>query len=384
MLIHSIRVKNILSFGPESEMIELKPLNVIIGPNGSGKSNLIDVVSLLQSMPRELAFPSGGIHDWLWKGAENTPTASIDTVLDNPGHSHLRHVFSFTETAQRFELVDEKIENHEAYHGEQRPYFYYKFENGLPVICSKDQRERRLQRESVDVAQSILSQRKDPDHYPEITYIGDALSKIRIYREWSFGRQTPPRLPQKSDLPNVLLDETCDNLGLVLNWLKRDANTKQTILKNLKVLYNGIDDYDIQVQGGTVQVFLYEGKFVIPATRLSDGTLRYLCLLAILCHPSPPPLICIEEPELGLHPDVLSTLAELLNDASHRTQIIITTHSDALVDNFTDAPNAVMVCEKHDGSTTMKRLSKEALSVWLKKYTLGELWRTGEIGGVRY
>jgi predicted ATPase len=103
--------------------------------------------------------------------------------------------------------------------------------------------------------------------------------------------------------------------------------------------------------------------------------------ISILCHPSPPPLICIEEPELGLHPDILPTVAELLMDASQRTQLIVTTQSDILVDALSETPDAIIVCEKYHGSTTMKRLKKEDLAEWLKKYALGELWRMGEIGG---
>jgi predicted ATPase len=107
-------------------------------------------------------------------------------------------------------------------------------------------------------------------------------------------------------------------------------------------------------------------------------------LLAIFCDPTPPPLICIEEPELGLHPDILPKLADLLVAASERTQLIVTTHSDILVDAMTDRPEAVVVCEKHDGRTKMKRLDKKDLAVWLEKYRLGELWTRGMLGGNRW
>lgn len=104
-----------------------------------------------------------------------------------------------------------------------------------------------------------------------------------------------------------------------MNKLGQLPDSKAMFINALKELYEGIEDYNINIEGGTVQVFLQEGKNMIPATRLSDGTLRYLCLLAILCHPTPPPLICIEEPELGLHPDIIPTIAKLLKAASSRT-----------------------------------------------------------------
>jgi predicted ATPase len=107
-------------------------------------------------------------------------------------------------------------------------------------------------------------------------------------------------------------------------------------------------------------------------------------LLTLLCHPSPPPLICIEEPELGLHPDILSTVAELLIAASKRTQIIVTTHSDALVSGLSEVPESVLVCEQNNTGSHLRRLEPQQLKKWLEKYTLGDLWRMGHIGGNRW
>jgi predicted ATPase len=245
-------------------------------------------------------------------------------------------------------------------------------------------KKRGLQCEHIDVERSILAQRRDPDQYPEITYLAEIFPKIRLYREWSFGRHSAPRVAQKTDLPNDLLESDASNLGLVLNRLRRDPTVKTRLLEALRKLYEGIDDYDVQIEGGTVQVFFHERGITVPATRLSDGALRYLCLLAILCHPNPPPLVCIEEPELGLHPDILPTIAGLLRDASERCQLIVTTHSDVLVDAMTDMPEAVLICEKKDGATNLRRLSRVDVEIWLDRYRLGELWTRGEIGGTRW
>ena len=263
------------------------------------------------------------------------------------------------------------------------PYFFYRFQNNHPVLNVAGE-TRSLQREDVDREKSILAQRKDPDQYPEITYLADAYSRIRIYREWEFGRNTPPRQPQRADGRNDFLNEDCSNLGLMLSAIRRDIAAKQKFLDHLKELYPAIQDFDAITEGGTVQVFLHEGKFNIPATRLSDGTLRYLCLLAILCHPKPPPLICIEEPELGLHPDVVTTIGKLLKEASKKTQIIVTTHSDVLVDCMSDEPEDVIVCEKPGAASQMRRLDSADLKDWLKDYSLGQLWQRGEIGGNRW
>lgn len=388
MLIHAIKLNRFLSFGDTSEAIPLRSLNIIIGPNGSGKSNLLESIELLRSAPEQLLKPireGGGVRDWLWKGAQGIPTASLDVLIANPkGPQNLRYQLAFTEVGQRFEIVDERVENEKPDNPKHpQPYFFYHFNQGRPVLNVKGT-TRSLQQEDVDLEKSILSQRRDPEQYPEITYLGQTLGKIRLYREWSFGRYTVPRLPQRADLPNDTLEPDASNLGLVLNRLGGEPLVKQRLLKALRVLYKGIDDYGVQIEGGTVQVFFHEGRFKIPATRLSDGTLRYLCLLAILCHPNPPPLICIEEPELGLHPDVLPALAELLKEAAERTQIIITTHSDVLVDAMTDRPDAVLVAEKTERGTTLTRLDAAKLKPWLEKYRLGQLWTRGDIGGTRW
>jgi predicted ATPase len=389
MMLHHIKVCNLLSFGPEGVSLDLRPLNVLIGPNGSGKSNLIEAISLLQAAPNQLSRPvlgGGGIRDWIWKGSPES-IAALEVVVDNPkGKIPVRHSIKFAESDQRIRLVDEEIANTEAYpeHRDKGPLFYYRFQNGRPVLSVKGEGHRELKREDVALDESILSQRKDPDQYAVITFLGSQYDDIWLYRNWEFGRSVSSREPQRADQRNDQLRERMQNLGLVLNRLGRDPKVKKSIVENLRQLYVGLDDYYILIEGGSVQVFLHESGISVPASRLSDGTLRYLCLLAVLCNPKPPPLVCIEEPELGLHPDILPTVARLLREASDRTQLIVTTHSDILVDEFTDDPEAVVVCEKSSGQTTMKRLNSNELAEWLKKYRLGELWTKGELGGVRW
>lgn len=384
----SIKLTNFLSFGESSAEIPLGKLNVLVGTNGSGKSNLLEAFALLKATPTDLqtAFSDGsGIRDWLWKSdAMVLPVAGLEVVLDNSKEADkLRYGIKFTEARQRFRLEDEILEYARAKDGGNRPYFFYHFENGRGVINVKGN-ERRLQEEQIDVDQSILAQRKDPDSYPELTRVGLEFNKIHLYRDWSFGRNTAPRIPQKADLRNEYLSPKCENLVLVLNRLCGTPATKVLILDHLKALYEGIDDLSFQIEGGTVQLFLTEGLASIPATRLSDGTLRYLCLLAILCHPNPPPVVCIEEPELGLHPDILPKIAELLLSAAEKCQIIVTTHSDSIIDALTERPETVLVTEKRSGRTTISRLEADKLKTWLETYRLGQLWMRGDIGGTRW
>ena len=396
MFMHSIKLENMLSFGPDAQELELKPLNVLIGPNGSGKSNLIEVIGLLRAAPNDVMAPireGGGGDNWIWRGEKTATSARVEVILSGlffPSEEHpIRYsaVFGLAYFIAPH-IIEEIIEDQRTKQTEDSAERYLQRSHRNVILSSLEEggsrRQRELPASEIEPDQSVLSQLKDPFQYPELTSLGNELARIRLYREWSFGRNTPPRLPQKADLPNLYLEEDGKNLGMVLNRLRGDPKAKNKLLASLKRLYREVEDFDVQVEAGSVQVFLQEGNVTIPATRLSDGTLRYLCLLAILCNPKLPPVVCLEEPELGLHPDILPGLADLLREASERCQLIVTTHSDTLVDALTDTPESIVVCEKENGQTRLKRLDKKQLSHWLEKYRLGELWTSGELGGNRW
>ena len=396
MFMHRIKLENILSFGPDAQDLALKPLNVLIGPNGAGKSNLIEVIGLLKAATNDITRPmreGGGGENWMWRGEPTGQAARVEISVgpllpwlkERLGSYSL--AFSFGVFGGPFfkEEIGEALGGAQ---GEDSSERFLERDSGRLEMSYRDENRQRKKREvpltDIKSDQSVLSQLKDPVQYPELTFLGIGLAGIRIYREWSFGRNTPPRLPQKADLPNQFLEEDGRNLGMVLNRLRGDPKAKTKLLTALRKLYDGVEDFDVHVEAGSVQVFLQEGNVTMPATRLSDGTLRYLCLLTILCHPTPPPMVCLEEPELGLHPDILPGLADLLREASERCQLIVTTHSDTLVDALTDTPESIVICEKENGQTKLKRLDKDELSHWLEKYRLGELWTSGELGGNRW
>jgi predicted ATPase len=387
LFIHRLKTSGLLSFGPDGIDLPLENLNVLIGPNGSGKSNLLEVLSLLRAAPTSLPAPVkelGGVAEWLWKGPGSPGKAMIEVVVDYPqGRQPLRHTLEITEHGGRFEVTDERIENETPYPGQEDVYFYYRFQHGSPVLNDMSQTQRGLRRENVKPEESILSQVRDPERYPVLHWLQEEYGKIRLYRNWPFGPGAAWRRPQSAHGRGDALIDGGDNLAQVLsNILPR---TKPELLVSLKKLFPGIEDLHITVDGGNVLLFLAEsGNRSIPATRLSDGTLRYLSLLAILLHPIPPPLIAIEEPELGLHPDVLPHVAELLVRASRRTQLVVTTHSRMLVDALSDQASSVVVCSNEDGRSRLERLDQAALSKWLDKYSLGELWSMGEIGANRW
>jgi predicted ATPase len=394
----SIRLRNVLSFGPSTPELELRPLNVLIGPNGSGKSNLVDAISLLRAAPYKLTDPiqaGGGINEWLWKGSARPEPIEISVSVHQPWRGvPLRHCINLAMIGQRPEVVNEVVENRDPTDASQsEPFFYYRFQEGRAVLNTRTNNstagiysERELPREDLPADRSVLFHRRDPELYPEITYLANKYAAIRTFSEWNHVRTSPARRPQPTDLAGDFLQDDASNLALVLNELALRSGPRTELVRRLKDADVSITDFSTKVQGGTIQLYLhYEGlKTPVPATRLSDGTYRYLCLLAVLCHPDPPAMVCLEEPELGLHPDLLPGLADLLVEASERMQLIVTTHSDTLVDGLSKTPESVVVCEKHEGATTLRRLKKAELSRWLKRYGLGQLWNKGEIGGNRW
>ena len=282
--------------------------------------------------------------------------------------------------------MDERVENESPDIGHSEPFFFYRFQRGRPVLAVKDQgsNRRNLRPEDVATDESILSQREDPDQFPELAHLRRSYRAIRLYRDWGIGRTTVIRQPHDTDVRQRPLAEDLTNIGMFLNRLRQDPTTKAKLINGLSDAYEGLTDFELNFQGGTVEIFFTEGRLAVPASRISDGSLRYLCLLAILLDPEPPPLIGIEEPELGIHPDLLPKIADLLVEASERCQLIVTTHSDVLVDALSEWPESIVVCEKHDGRTNMSRLDRFELAHWLEKYRLGELWTSGELGGVRW
>lgn len=385
--IQRLRMGGLLSFPPDMDFFELQPLNVLIGPNASGKSNFIEVLELLRATPTDFAAAirdGGGAKEWVWKGGYQPPTIEVKTgrflMIDRP----LRYRLSFDTIGPRVNIIDEAIE--EATPQGVEPYFYYTFQQGHPVINirvrtpGEQTEERELLWDERSLDQSVLSQRKDPNLYPELYWLGWGFQSIQTFREWTFGRYGALRQPQRADLPEHPLLPDSKNLALVLNQIEHRSGP--IFNQYLKRFFPRFERMSTSISGGFVQFYLHESGFhtPIPATRLSDGTIRFIALLATLLAPLPPPLVCIEEPELGLHPDAVALLADLLVEASQRMQLVITTHSDALVSALTNQPAAIVACERPGAGTVLRRLDPEKLAHWLDDYLLGDLWRMGELG----
>jgi predicted ATPase len=428
VFLQSLKLSGFLSFPPDSEPLALTPLNVLIGPNGSGKSNLIEGIELLRAAPRGLAAAireGGTAQEWIWKGEPPARSASLDALVRGQQSPDLRYYLTFAAAAQRAEVLDEGIEEQRRRGPRDRDvFFYYRFQRGQPVLYVRNVQSRagsgagqpsapkqgqRVQprpprvkrspfssgqtrsyptytrtlprRGSLVPDESILSQRKDPDLHPVLTSLGQRFADIQMFRDWTFGRSAPLRQPQRGDLPTDVLLASSDNLSLILNELQH-TEVSSAFNKLLARFLPRYKRFSTRIQGNTVQFYLHEAGLntPVPATRLSDGTIRFMAILALLLSPDPPPLLCMEEPELGLHPDALALLGDLLVEASSRMQLIVTTHSDTLVSALTDHGASILVCE-HRGGTVLNRVNPDNLGPWLERYRLGEIWRIGELGG---
>ena len=376
MFIRSLTLRNILSFR-DPVLLPLLPLNIFIGANGSGKSNLIDCIGLLRSLPASPVVyvnDRGGTESWVWRGAKGGDgNATIQAELEL-GPEILTYEVTFAAVERTFAIQSEALMRTDHTYLTRRADNLDIGHSGLPGPQGL--------RASISPGESSFAAYRFP--YSPITNTANALGDIRIYRDFHTGTRDDARIGVSSSGLKHPIEEDGSNLALTLQEI--DFHGALPKVKDyLKRLSDRFEDIKVRAEGGRSQLYVQErGLGMVSATRLSDGTLKFLCLMAVLLDPNPGPLICIEEPETGLHPDALALVGDALREASTRTQLIVTTHSDALVDRFTDDPENVIVCERDlDESTSFRRLSSRDLKEWLEEYTLGELWRRGEIGGTK-
>ena len=386
--LQSITPRGLLSFGPDTEPLELRPLNVLIGPNGSGKSNLLDVIRLVRSLPTAQPPLLGGDREgWAWDGPTPNPNPSLELAVPSVTHrsQSFRHRLEFQKNDLRHEEVVQSSRVRSGSSASKSKTLYRAdMLKREAQLLARDGNTIDIHWRDLVPHQSALAQFRSFRDYPGITGMGFRYERIHIYDAWESGRESAIRTAQPVDVRGDLLLEDYSNLYRFISQIGTTPKYKRQIIEGLRELYPRFTDYEVIPMGKLAQLFFTEGDISIPAKRLSDGTLRYLCLLAILYNPKPPPLVCLEEPELGLHPDIVSGLAKHLLAASERMQLIVTTHSDILIDALSETPESIVVFENEDGSTRMKRLDADKLSVWLEDYRLGQLWTSGQLGGVRW
>ncbi len=406
----SIRPVNLLSFGPNTEEIELRPLNILIGPNGSGKSNLIEVIRLLSCLPDkepwETVVQTGGVDEWIWKGkrgealdASISVSLSLERMALQEGVADLAacdYSIGLAKAQSTFYVKNETCRRVNVSKTDGKIDTAFESNGKIGRLSSHQSPSNFTQDLTIplDSEKSVLSQLSSRSlqesligkYMPELFEVAEFFESFDFHQDWEFGADLTPRDPVPVGQSVKLLEENGYNLAQMLAYF-RDYHrpTFEQIGELMKKFYEPFRSLEVRLIGTHLQPAINEdGGFSVSAYRLSDGTLRWLALLTILLNPTPAPVTCIEEPELGLHPDMIQTLADLLREASERTLLIVTTHSSLLVEAFSDTPEAICVCEKIEGATQIKRLNIDKLRVWLDDYSLGQLWAKGEIGGNRW
>lgn len=372
-------------------------LNVLIGPNGSGKSNLLHLLEILaRSAAGQLGRyvqQEGGMEPLVWDGRADAIRIVLDASPLPPYEDAEKDTLTYELKMAR--LKKSSIYRIDAEALENRCQQKRRKGSDAFVLLKRDLHQAMIfdmNRQGIDAAktasipeqETLLSANQGPFSVnPFVSRFREQIAAWRIYQTFHTDRDAAVRSPVVARVENQV-DEDGQNLIAVLHTLytesrdfKRDVNTAMEAAFGEdfeKLEFPPAADQRIQLRVHWKS--LRRGQ---SAADLSDGMLRFLYLMAILANPSPPPLIAIDEPEIGLNPSMFPIIAEHAVEAARKTQLIFSTHSPEFLDAFRDAVPTTTVLEWHDGQTDLKVLSGETLSYWLKQYTLGELYRSREL-----
>lgn len=401
-MIKSIYFKNFFSI--KEADIELNKLNVLVGINGAGKSNFIKAFQVLKATIIEGALADlilnrwGGFDSMMYSGGNKTFEDGNDTVelefqfdgttMDFGYHFqepvYYRISFKKVRSSQNFS-VRESLHTKKADGSVGYQYLYMCSGRGFAREgLSADQHTVKYQLNTN--SDSLLNQLVDKDRYYQIYTIREAIKDITVY---SYFDTTATSAIRKPMLPtgSIRLSPDGSNLPQILNRIK--INSKQTcyplIIKALNAVNPMYKGFDFDFIGNNIELLLDENKLEksVHVTHISDGTLRYLCLLSIMFNPNRGSLVCIDEPEVGLHPDMIGEFTSSLVNVSSNTQFIISTHNEHLLDEV--PVSDILVFEKNkDNSTGINVFRNADFIEWAKQYTSGHLWRNGDLGGNRY
>jgi predicted ATPase len=377
-----IELWDFLSFGGRpNDVVELGQLNLLIGPNGSGKSNLLDAICVFRDALSEDWLNSmrarGDFASWRWRGSSTADRVALKLTLDR----EFSHEIYFDNENGAVRI------NYEEVAGPMGLEVKFTPPEALLVRERSPENVSRISKTVLLPDESILTQVRDPELYPAIEHIVRSYRSIRFYRTWEFGPNSRVRTPLRVEPSVRPLREDASNLPAVLLRLQADKDTRESLRTSLQLLIPDVTNIRIQERDGYYDWGLsFEHTKDIAGARLSDGTLRWLSILCVLLDPASTGLICIEEPELGLHPDMSQPVGDLIRRASQRCQLVVTTHSTALVSTFSDMPESILVVENIEGRTKVTRLSADnpSLRNWLEQEDLGLIWASGGIGGNRF
>lgn len=386
--IKKLTPRGFLSFAPDFPGVELGDLNVFIGANGSGKSNFFEAARFLQEAQKDL----GGFlgrngstpADWCFQGDERTSGPSVTCEFD--AFLPVEYELGFRPAGLgSVEITEERA----------RSFEHDLFSRSLDTLkWNRPDKAKPLTEMLVTPSATALDSRRSPNNQADLDVLRSSLSALRFYADAGFGGSNPIRRGQRSVDTHFRLLEDGSNLALYLSGLLQFSGFRQSLLDHMAAVLPDVSDIGIDIGLNVVQVVLEMrgSRRRTPASRVSDGTLRWLMLGAVLLSSdrldmpyfinSP---VFIDEPELGLHPDAIAALGRLIQEASTRRQVIVNTHSSLLLSAFTSTPECVYAFDRDQYGTRVERLDSKLIKSWVERgESLGGIWAAGAIGGNRW
>lgn len=344
-----IEIKGYKSF--KDLALDLLPINILIGSNGSGKSNFLSFFEFLNRLYEqkltEYVALNGGIDKYFFRGSKVT-----NAIYANIKFKDNFYLFELKKGDNKFVVSKEGLGYHDGY------YDITEFGNEANIKSNSGL--------SID------------------EYIRRYLSEIKKYHFHDTGKSSP--FTKESHIVNDIyfLYEKGENLAAFLYGIReKEPIVYKRIIRVIQSIAPYFSDFYFNVSAADMVRLQWTDKFsstIYGPTDLSDGTVRFMALATLFLQPVPPKVIIIDEPELGLHPLAIQTLAGMIKSAAAKgTQIIIATQSADLITNF-DAEDVITV-NQTDGVSVMKRHSSEELNAWLDDYTLGDLWKQNILKG---
>ncbi len=380
-------------------------LNVIIGPNASGKSNLLQALELLGVSAHQrlgkYVRSRGGMESLQFDGQKDAVTFSFRA--SPPGGLYAQQEMSyylelFRVGSSSAYIIDEEIlvSHIAAKDGSDSGNMVSHIRRGSGGgVLFHDQGIRSVIPVEVATAEEIpleiISQEETSLRQAAAQFVSDRsipmfhkqLESWVVYHDVRVDRDSKVRESFMTEFGHEVEPDGQNFLAVLHTLHEGDKEFKRAVHDGMHAAFGGALDglsFPPAADGRTQFRVAWNGlKKSIPASYLSDGTLRFLFLMTVLANPNPPSLIAIDEPETGLHPSMLPIVAEFAVDASERTQVIFTTHSDQFLNAFYDTKPTTTVAKAEEGATSFNVVAKEELEYWLKHYSLGELYRSGEL-----
>jgi predicted ATPase len=341
--------------------LELRDMNVLIGANGSGKSNFVSFFTLVSELVRRnlqlYVAKAGGADALLHFGARTTEGIFCHLQFAGGGYT-----FGLMPSTQDRLLFS----------GES-----WSLASGETVNISYTEAE------DVGYSETALDDslpKQDETAAPII----ENLKSWRVHHFHDTSESA--RMKMTCDIhDNVSLRADGANLSSVLYLLRvKHESHYRLIVDTIRMVAPFFDDFDLhpsQFNEDKIRLRWRERSTDASSgpEALSDGTLRFICLTTLLLQPEPPPLIIIDEPELGLHPAAITLVASMLRGVATRAQVIACTQSVTFVNQF--EPAEIIVVDREEGQSVFRRLTEEQVKGWLDEYALGDLWEKNIIGG---